>query len=1141
MFNKTSYCDTYQPQIWRPHICANCFQLEIEHDGIPNLLYSPRSPLKNGTNYPERTYPNGILKRKNLKPLTPEFPPRTFKSNQLKFDWLTPQPSNKINKFDLSPVRKPLKPLLRKEPKHPIPPLHMDILMQSRTEPDGQLDESATNSPKATNSTKTDSKNKMNAPMHIKISTSANSPARTHSSNSPTTPLVLPYAVSVVNDQEAEDFNAANKLEQTFNEKHHAIVTRKHSLTTPTHNGEAFSPISKRNFSNLRVSPIHDTSPIHPPVLQTQAKRRELSISTDSGTEMEATTVSPPIHSFEGPFLDANFPPQPETSSFKKFFGPISRRRHRSDGVKSSFSVPDSPTSIRSIKGTVTACLPIRLPKWSHKRKPRKPGKETKSPRRKELCIDDIHILPPDSTMSQMLQQGKFPNEIMASPTHLPNGLLSGSPSKINTPSKSPQTSFPTSPVKSDSFSPIHSKSSHQYLPLNLVPMSANNSKDLQTSFPFGFEHPIESLPLTKSKFPNDQSDLSDERESIFGNRPPLLKSETSPGPEVSTPKKKKPPTKPIRSVWTDSTHLLKYKSKSEMNLGMADTGVSTPFYMEMQKYQQQRKQQRTNSLTPCSVKPEIPAFPPNVSQEEVKRSLQNVSANSSYMPPNTYVTPNQPTNRYNRHVRTNSMYENVENMPSQQVTGEYHELPNRLVFDTVSTGDLLETPPKIPQIGTASSITTVDSTGSAYVQMRFDQSISDDIGQAVTSYKKIVSDNSKLVKVMSDQLYHQYMQTFNWETIDWDQVGIVDDQQSPLNISILVSQGELQKEFSLWPKQFNEDDVAERAFQSAQIITRSLPRNPYILHVHSLIHIPFELKEKCHSLNEASTACVVDHSRAGTLANYLTDHKPLLDIDPERYERNVTLLLIQILSGVAHMHRHKVVHRDLNLSDILLSKEKDDDELLQVKISGFTYALHRSGPPRAQPFLYSFEELQWLGGDETKLPPEINNAQNNLPELNYSGTDSFAVGCIIYEMMHEHSPFEDQNLITKAYTSQDLPNLPQKSKYSVWLQNVAKGLLEMNLQRRLDASFACTILQLVIFDAEQFIVDADINEKKVKALISDLQGKFLHRMIEKSSTTLLTGKPLELNALEKIELNFLVNSQPYNIVRAIKHFQNHS
>ena len=724
-------CNNFQPQLWRAHVCMNCFQIDSRHN---------QSQFSRTRHSSEPKRPNGILKRHNLKPLTPEFPPRSYRTSTLQFDWSTPPPQTKITTPKSST-------LIRKEIPGNITPINMDILLQSRTEPDGQLDEPPTNSPPSLTGLP---KKQFVTPTPLRLqSKSSISPG--HISDSPITPQVPPYAVSIVNDQEVQDFYTFNQLEQTYNEKQSTPRTK-----------DSYPASADRNYPTkfplFQVNPIRDQECASKP-----KEKKEPSISTDSGTEMDAVNMSPITRSRNSLMVT----PENEPKSFKSLLSPKIRRRNKSDGVKKSSESLDNPGSNRSL--ALTSCIPIRFPRWSQKKRPKE--KDPRSPRRRELCIEDIHVLPPGSVIPPTVQKDIFPKDVPVaetSPTYCGIASLSIEPSGTQTPKSNPNG--PLSPIKSDLFSPTDNHS-HHYLPLNLVPMSAVNPReDLQSHFPaFSSDHLLElNLGKRSKPFPMTPN-TSQEREDSISAR--LLSNEyTSP---IS--KRNNKQTKLSRTFRTDNTHLLKYKSKSEMNLGLV--GIPSPFFESNKVFA--LRNPTSGSVTPYAVKPEIPAFPPNASLASIP------SVNAGYMQPNQFASPRQPTNKH-RHVRTGSLYENIDVIP-QQIPSVIPEARN---LETASTSDLLDSQNKVAR---PPSINPSDS--GSYVQMRIDQAISDEIGQAVTMYKKIVNENSKLIRLLSDQLHKQNMQVFDWGQVDWCQVEIVDNQRLPLNIAMLVQQNGVQKD----------------------------------------------------------------------------------------------------------------------------------------------------------------------------------------------------------------------------------------------------------------------------------------------------------------------------------------------------------
>ena len=177
--------------------------------------------------------------------------------------------------------------------------------------------------------------------------------------------------------------------------------------------------------------------------------------------------------------------------------------------------------------------------------------------------------------------------------------------------------------------------------------------------------------------------------------------------------------------------------------------------------------------------------------------------------------------------------------------------------------------------------------------------------------------------------------------------------------------------------------------------------------------------------------------------------------VSPEDYTEHVLLCLVQVFSALSYLHSNGVCHRDVGL-DCLHTTPHGDHWL--VRLSAFDYALHRPGPVTATSFVYGYHELKWLGGTDSRLPPEIMDTPEDAQTVNYGHTDCFAVGCIMYEMMGLKNPFEnDPDLIYRSYTEADLPRFTPSSPF---LQHLVDMLLRRDPQRRLEASMALLITQ---------------------------------------------------------------------------------
>ena len=207
--------------------------------------------------------------------------------------------------------------------------------------------------------------------------------------------------------------------------------------------------------------------------------------------------------------------------------------------------------------------------------------------------------------------------------------------------------------------------------------------------------------------------------------------------------------------------------------------------------------------------------------------------------------------------------------------------------------------------------------------------------------------------------------------------------------------------------------------------------------------------------LPKASKYFVRDCIDGGLLSELLCEKRK--SVSPEAFVNIVLLCLIQVFGAMAHLHDLGLCHRDIGL-DCLHVTEYGSEWI--VRLGNFHYALHRPGPVNATSFTYGYNELKWLGGADSRLPPEVMNTPENIQTLDYSHTDCFAAGCLIYEMMGHDNPFErDSQLVYQQYTSDNLPcTLPPT------LQRLTDMLLCRDPSRRLGAPTALLIAQALVW-----------------------------------------------------------------------------
>ena len=141
------------------------------------------------------------------------------------------------------------------------------------------------------------------------------------------------------------------------------------------------------------------------------------------------------------------------------------------------------------------------------------------------------------------------------------------------------------------------------------------------------------------------------------------------------------------------------------------------------------------------------------------------------------------------------------------------------------------------------------------------------------------------------------------------------------------------------------------------------------------------------------------------------------------------------------------------------------------VKLGDFNYALQRSGPVNATTFVYGYHELNWLGGVDSRLPPEVIDTPEKTQPLDYSHTDSFSAGCMVYELCCQGNPFENNpELVFQDYSTKDLPELKLEAKLTPYLHKLASLLVRRDTTKRISCSTALLICQALKWLPEEWL-----------------------------------------------------------------------
>ncbi|KAM7152564.1 inactive tyrosine-protein kinase PEAK1 isoform 5-T14 [Macrochelys suwanniensis] len=199
------------------------------------------------------------------------------------------------------------------------------------------------------------------------------------------------------------------------------------------------------------------------------------------------------------------------------------------------------------------------------------------------------------------------------------------------------------------------------------------------------------------------------------------------------------------------------------------------------------------------------------------------------------------------------------------------------------------------------------------------------------------------------------------------------------------------------------------------------------------------------------------------TVADFVRESTARHANNPDFYERQVCLLLLQLCSGLEHLKPYHITHCDLRLENLLLVLYRPRGGLLN-------YEPVEPNPNAACPARLIVSNFSQAKQKRHMVDPEVLRDQSRLaPEIitatQYKKCDEFQTGILIYEMLHLPNPFdENPELKEKEYTRADLPRIPSRSLYSYGLQQLASCLLNPNPSERILISDAKGILQCLLW-----------------------------------------------------------------------------
>ncbi len=174
----------------------------------------------------------------------------------------------------------------------------------------------------------------------------------------------------------------------------------------------------------------------------------------------------------------------------------------------------------------------------------------------------------------------------------------------------------------------------------------------------------------------------------------------------------------------------------------------------------------------------------------------------------------------------------------------------------------------------------------------------------------------------------------------------------------------------------------------------------------------------------------VVEYIQGRTLREVLEDYggKPM---PPDEAIR----IILKICEALSYAHKHGVFHRDIKPENIMVLENGD------IKIIDFGIAL-----------LEGARRVTWRGLSGTVGTPDYMSPEQLRGERGSAGSDIYAVGVMLYEMLCGHTPFEGENIfaIMNQHATQDPPSILHcNPKLSPELATVAMRAIRRNPAKR--------------------------------------------------------------------------------------------
>jgi calcium-dependent protein kinase len=219
---------------------------------------------------------------------------------------------------------------------------------------------------------------------------------------------------------------------------------------------------------------------------------------------------------------------------------------------------------------------------------------------------------------------------------------------------------------------------------------------------------------------------------------------------------------------------------------------------------------------------------------------------------------------------------------------------------------------------------------------------------------------------------------------------------------------------------------------------------------------------------SEHSYYIITDHCSNGELYDQIKD----------KYNENqLAVLFYQMLSGIAYLHAHNIVHRDLKLENILISEievdKRTNDRYFWIKIIDFGTAK----------FFDKNKKEKSVVGSSYYIAPEVLKKSYN------EKCDTWSIGVILYMLIVGRAPFDgadDEEIISNIKKGKYNSNHKKLVESSNEVQDLVKKLLLVDSKKRLSAIDALKHPWFKKFNAK--CIYSNISEKKIKNYLERLR-----------------------------------------------------